>query len=502
MAPRDAPWRGPGRPARSSAVVAGARGNQYHYRMSRRIEIFDTTLRDGSKLPFAVLSPADRLLLALQLEKLGVDVIEAGFPSASAEEAECVARISAQVSGPAVAALVRAIPADVQKALECLRGARRPYLHIYMSVSPQFLRQVLKADESHAVQSISQCVRTAHGAGVRTQFSLSEAPHGRRGFLREVVAAARDAGADVINLADTNGILSPEGTADLVRDVRQVLGEEGDGIPHVGIHCHDDLGLASANSLAGLRAGASHVEVTVGGFGERAGNAALEEIAFLISVFGDAEGFHHGLDLSQIGPTSRLFETLTGIRTHPNKAIIGQCALVPAPGGFPGASLEPRLRALLQEKTIGLPLPDDVSPAAALAPASGPYALEAYNVLSSSHSPPVGLVVIRREGKNLTQTSHGDGPIDALFRAVDKALGFSTRMVLYSVSTLEAGTEAATEVVVTVELRGRRFHGRHRSTDVIEASLRAYLAACNAIGLSGMLEGPTEFHVAGEYLWE
>jgi hypothetical protein len=174
---------------------------------------------------------------------------------------------------------------------------------------------------------------------------------------------------------------------------------------------------------------------------------------------------------------------------------------VPVAGGFSGASLEPRLRDLLQEKTIGRQ-PENLLPASEPPQHSGPYALEAYNVLSSSHAPPVGLVVIRRAGKTLTQTSHGSGPIDALFRAVDKALGFSTRVVLYSVSTLSAGAEAAAEVIVTVELRGRRFHGRSRSTDVIEASLRAYMDACNSIGESGILEGPSEFHVAGEYLWE
>jgi 2-isopropylmalate synthase len=134
--------------------------------------------------------------------------------------------------------------------------------------------------------------------------------------------------------------------------------------------------------------------------------------------------------------------------------------------------------------------------------AAGLYELEAFNVTTGSHSPPVGVVVIRREGKTLTQTSHGNGPIDALFRAVDRALGFAARMILYSVSTLSAGTEARTQVIITVELRGRRFHGRHTSTDVIESSLRAYLAACNDIGASGILEGPSDFHVAGEYLWE
>jgi 2-isopropylmalate synthase len=468
--------------------------------MARRIEIFDTTLRDGNKLPFVVLSTADRLLLARQLVKLRVDVIEAGFPSASAEEAECVTRICSEVRGPYVAALARALPGDVQKALECLRRAEKPHLHVYMSVSPQFLRQVLKATEEQALKVLSSCLRTARDAGVRTQFSLSEAPHARKEFLRAAVEVAREAGADVINLADTNGVLVPEEMGALVTEVANLLARSPGTAPRIGVHCHDDLGLATANTLAALRAGATHAEVTVGGFGERAGNAALEEVAFLISAYGERDGLSHGIDLAQIGPTSRLFDSLTGVRTHPNKAIIGECALVPVAGGFAGASLEPGLRALLQGKTIGRN--DDGVLETPPPEPSGLYQLEAFNVLSSSHSPPVGLVVIRRSGKTLTQTSHGTGPIDALFHAVDKALGFSTRVVLYSVSTLSAGADAGAEVIVTVELRGHRFHGRHRSTDVIEASLRAYMSACNSIGESGILEGPSEFHVAGEYLWE
>jgi len=264
------------------------------------------------------------------------------------------------------------------------------------------------------------------------------------------------------------------------------------------VHCHNDLGLATANTLAAIKAGASHVEVTVGGFGERAGNAALEEVVFLLSAWGERYDVSHGIRLDEIGRTARLFNSLTGVRSHPNKPIIGQCAFVPAEGGFAGKSLDPNMRDLLREKTIG-----GAHEAAFPEPGpTGPYVLDAFNVLSSSHSPPVGLVVIRREGKTLTQTSHGNGPIDALFRAVDKALGFTARMILYSVSTLATGTEARAEVIVTVELRGRRFHGRHTSTDVIDASLRAYLSACNAIGESGVLEGPSDFHVAGEYLWE
>jgi 2-isopropylmalate synthase len=469
--------------------------------MARRVEIFDTTLRDGNKLPFAVLSPADRILLARQLARLGVDVIEAGFPAASREEADCVARVCAELVGPAVAALARALESDVERALECLSRAAKPHIHIFMSGSSQFIRQVMKATEDAALTNAARCIRLARQAGVRVQFSLSEAPQASAAFRREAAAAAREAGADVINVADTNGVLSPEETAALIREVAAAAGASAGGLPVIGIHSHDDLGLATANTLAALRAGAGHAEVTIGGFGERAGNAALEEVAFVLSAFGERDGLCHGIRLEELDATSRLFDSLTGVRTHPNKAVIGQCALVPSPGGFTGASVDPRLRDLLCERTIGRGMaraPDAPVPE----PPGGPYELESYNVLSSSHSPPVGLVVIRREGKALTQTSHGNGPIDALFGAVDKALGFSTRMILYSVSTLAAGTEALTEVIVTAELHGHRFHGRARSTDVIEASLRAYLGACNAIGVSGVLDRPTEFHVAGEYLWE
>jgi 2-isopropylmalate synthase len=469
--------------------------------MARKIEIFDTTMRDGNKLPFAVLSTADRVLLAQQLERLGVDVIEAGWPGASEEEADCVRRACSVVRETAVAALARTLEGDVVTALDCLQGAHAPYLHLYMSVSPYFLAHVLKETEEKALEGIARCIRTARQAKVRVQFSLSEAPHGRREFIRDACIAARDAGAAVINLADTNGIMLPEDVAELVKDVRGFLGNEKADSPILGVHCHNDLGLATANTMAAIRAGASHVEVTVGGFGERAGNAALEEVAILLSAYGARYGVECGIRLSEIARTARLFESLTGIRAHPNKPVIGQSAFVPAAGGFSGKGLPHGLHELLQEKTIGGSLGDAaVQPLMPDMP--GPYALESFNVLTSSHSPPVGVVVITRDGKTLTQTSHGNGPIDALFRAVDKALGFSTRMVLYSVSTLALGTEALTEVIVTAELRGRRFHGRFRSTDVIEASLRAYLNACNAIGISGVLELPSEFHVAGEYLWE
>ena len=472
--------------------------------MARRIEILDTTLRDGNKLAFVVLSTPDRLALARQLARLGVDIIEAGFPAASAEEAACVARVCAETEGPWIAALARAIASDVDAALEALRGAPRRHLHLFMSVSPHFLSRVLRQTEDKALDCIARLVAAGKAAGARVQFSLSEAPHAREEFLLAACRAATGAGADLINLADTNGILVPSEAAGLVQMVSRALGiGEGGGeqAPRIGIHCHNDLGLATANTLAAVQAGASHVEVTIGGFGERAGNAALEEIAFLLAAHGGRWGVSHGIRLEEIARTAGLFDSLTGIRTHPNKPVIGQSAFVPSAGGFAGASLEPRLQELFQERTIGRE-PGAPVLLPALEEQPGPYALESFNVMTGSNSPAAGIVVIRRGHALLTQSSHGTGPIDALFRAVDKALGFSTRMVLYSVSTLATGTEAETEVIVTAELQGRRFHGRHRSTDVIEASLRAYMKACNAIGASGILDGAADFHVHGEYLWE
>ena len=239
----------------------------------------------------------------------------------------------------------------------------------------------------------------------------------------------------------------------------------------------------------------------MGGFGEKAGNAALEEIALLIAAFGDRYSICHGIRLEEIYRTSRLFDGMTGVRTHPNKAIIGQSALTPAAGSASSAALPPELRNLLQEKAIGRTrqeenevFPDEEGRA---------YQLESFSVLTGSHSPPVGVVVIRKsDGLRVTRSSHGTGPIDALFRAVDRAVGYSLVLSLYSLSTLSTGKDAPADVTVTVEFKGRKFHGHDRSTDVIQASIRAYLKACNCVADSGLLEGSADFYVHGEYLWE
>jgi isopropylmalate/homocitrate/citramalate synthase len=455
--------------------------------MVRKVQILDTTLRDGNKLPFVVLSVQDRVELALQLQRLGVDIIEAGFPVSSPEEALCVSRVAAEVREAEVSALARALPGDVERALRSLEGAARPHLHLFMPGSPASLARAVKMTEASAVDAVRRCVKTGAQAGVTVQFSLSEAPQARPGFRDELCLAAREAGAAVLNFADTAGSFLP-GDAAVLISAALALFPSGP-VPLLGVHCHNDLGLATANSLAALQAGAGHVEVTVGGFGERAGNAALEELAAIIKAKGAVLGLSHGIDLSELGATSRLFDSMTGVHTHPNKPVIGRCAAAGGQAAVEGSTAAPE-----DGTAAGMAAPE---------PEQAPlYRLESFSVLTGSHAPPVGIVVIGRESGSVTQSSHGSGPIDALFKAVDRALGIAPRLVYYSLYTLSTGPDAKAEVTVTTEIKGRRFHGRHRSTDVIEASLRAYMRACNAMGQAELRDPGVAYYVEGEYLWE
>jgi len=464
----------------------------------RRIEILDTTLRDGGKLPLTVLTLKDRVALARRLARLGVDVIEAGFPVSSPEEAECVAAVAGDVEGPAVAGLARCTARDVEPTLRALEAAARPYLHLFMPVSAHALAAVVKRTGDEALADIRTCIALGRDAGARVAFSPSEAPQADRAFLAEALAACREAGADVFDLADTNGTLSPAQAGELAAWARGLAGSEG---PAIGIHCHNDLGLAAANTLAALQAGASHAEVTLGGVGERAGNAALEQVAALLEAFGPEHGLEHGIRLEELWGAARLLEALTGVRAHPNAPLVGDSALAPTPGAHARRALDQRLRGLLEPRTVGRPPRGGGGVPPELADTPVVFALESFSVQTGTGSPPVGVVAIRRGGARLVQSSHGAGPVDALFRAVDRAIGFSPRLALFSLHTLATGTDAPAEVTVTIEHRGRRYHGRYASPDAIDASLRAYLAACDAAAAAGSRAGP-DTYVHGEYLWE
>ena len=462
----------------------------------RRIEVLDTTLRDGNKLPFVVLTAREKLQLARRLADMGVDVIEAGQPALSPEESECVSLVAAEVEGTAVSACARALEGDTERALDCLRGARIPYLHVFMPVSPWFLNRIMKKSAAESLREIGRCVRLGKEAGVKVQFSLSEAPHADPGFMADAVAAACEAGVDVLSAADTNGILMP---ADVTRLLDMLRGLTGrcPVPPVLGVHCHNDLGLATANTLAAVEAGATHVETTIGGFGARAGNAALEEIAFLLEAFAQRLDIEHGLRLDGIRAAAETLDRLTGLRTHPNKPVIGRAALMEGPSSGARRSMDPSIAALLSQGTIG------TSPhgEGAVPGEPEPFRLESFTVTTGSHSLPVAGIRIEKDGLITSQSSHGSGPIDALFHAVDKALGLEPRLTLYSVATLSMGTDAEADVTVTVEHRGKRFHGHAKSRDVIEASLRAYVGALGSVAPCGELD-PAEFYVQGENLWE
>ncbi len=464
----------------------------------RRIEILDTTLRDGGKLPFTVLTLKDRVVLARRLARLGVDVIEAGYPISSPEEAECVAAVAAETEGPYVAALARCAPRDVEPTLRTLEATDHPYLHLFMPMSRHALAVVVKRSAAEALDDIAACIQIGREAGARVAFSPGEAPQTDRTLLGEALAVCREAGADVFDMADTNGTLSPAGIAEMTAWACDIAGADG---PAIGVHCHNDLGLAAANTLAALQAGAAHAEVTLGGVGERAGNASLEQLAALLEAFGHDLGLEHGIRLEELWAAARLLEALTGVRSHPNAPLIGESALAPTPGSHARRALEPRLRGLLEPRTVGRPPRGGGEVPPELVEELKVFRLESFSVQTGSGAPPAGVVAIRRGDARLVQSSHGAGPIDALFRAVDRAIGFAPRLALFSLHTLATGTDAPAEVTVTIEHRGRRFHGRHASSDVIEASLRAYLAACDAAVAAAARGGP-DTYVHGEYLWE
>ena len=513
------------------------------------VEILDTTLRDGNKLSFVVLDRHDRLVIARQLAALGVDVIDAGYPAASREERESVELIAREVHGPSIAALCRATQEDVAATLTILRAAQRPRLHVFMHASPAFLKEVLGVDGSGALRLIASCLGSSPREGLELQFSLGEVGQADRGFLLEAVRAAAENGAGVVNLADTNGCLHPRRVGELVADAAAAVADL-EGVC-IGVHTHNDLGLATAGTLSGIEAGARHVEATIGGIGTRSGNAALEEVVFALEAFRETLGLEHHVRLDQLAPTCELLARLTGLTPHPNKPVLGKYAFHEARAPEIRRTLPGPLQELLRDETVGR-TPDmvfsdhDMSPvgfeqqleALGVDPGTvnvdkayslfqaqmrrkksvvtselremldearmgepAAYGLVAFNVMTGSSTLPLGSVELRKAGTALVQSSHGSGPVDALCRAVDKAVGLKPRLLMYSVDSLTEGKDARAVVTVSLGYLSRRFHGHSSSTDLIEASLRAYLDAVNGIECFRKGSPEEEFYIDGEQLW-
>jgi 2-isopropylmalate synthase len=497
-----------------------------------RVLIFDTTLRDGEQSPGISLNTQEKLEIAQQLARLGVDVIEAGFPITSPGDFEAVEAIARNVGGPVIAGLARTHVADIDAAWNAVKDAPRPRIHTFISTSDIHIEYQLQTTRDDVKGQAKAAVAHAKQYVDDVEFSPMDATRADVEFTAEVCQIAIDEGATTINIPDTVGYTMPlEFTAYL-----QQLYELVPGLKAVvlSVHCHDDLGLAVANSFAGLQAGARQVECAVNGIGERAGNASLEEIVMLLHTREPAVGLSTGINTKEIARTSRLVSRLTGYPVQPNKAVVGRNAFAHESGIHQDGVLKERTTyEIMDATTVGLDansivlgkhsgrhalkqalseLGIEVSGQALntafkrfkeiadkkkqvtamdlealvtdeLREELAGYQLEWFDVEASTRRPPHATVGVRSpEGEELVGSFTGDGPVDAIFRAINAATGVDARLREFRVDAVTAGQDALGETSVVLELGGVIGAGQGVSTDILEAGARAYVRALsNAI---------------------
>ncbi len=492
------------------------------------VRFFDTTLRDGEQAPGIALTAAEKLEIADQLARLGVDVIEAGFPASSPGEFDAVRRIAESVKGSTVAALCRADDGDIDRAWEAIRGAQSARLHVFISTSDVHLDSMLRMSREDVLAATRHSVGRARSYTEDVEFSAQDATRTDPDFMLESFRVAVEEGATTINVPDTVGYATPAEFGDLVRTAREALPDH----VVVSTHCHNDLGLAVANSLAGVLNGARQVEVAVNGIGERAGNCSLEEMAMIVATRGPALGLRHGLNVREIARTSRLVSMLTGYPVQPNKAVVGANAFAHESGihqhgvlmnratyeimdpveiGFEGSKIVlgkhsgrhafVRFKELADRKMALT----DADLEAIVAEELGVTEEDAFTLVSlavvgGTHLSPTATVRLSRgsDGDDVEDSAMGDGMIDAAYGAITRATGVDARLAAYNVSAVTPGSDALGDVVVQLDVDGRLFTGRGLASDVVEASARAYLAAVNrAVRAGGNGHAGGSGHVPG-----
>ena len=495
---------------------------------SNRVLIFDTTLRDGEQSPGISLNTVEKLEIAQQLARLGVDVIEAGFPITSHGDAEAVKAISEQVEGPIIAALARTHSADIEAAWEAVRGSERPRIHTFISTSDIHIEHQLQMTREDVLGQARAAVAHARGLCDDVEFSPMDATRADLEFTAEVCAAAIEEGATTINVPDTVGYTTPDEFAAYLARLYQLT----PGLDRVtlSVHCHNDLGLAVANSLAGISAGARQIECAINGIGERAGNAALEEVVMLLKTRADAcGGLYTACNSEEIAKTSRLVSRLTGYAVQPNKAVVGRNAFAHESGIHQDGVLKERTTyEIMDARSIGLDTNSLVlgkhSGRHALADAlsqlgyevegsalnqafkrfkeladrkkvvtamdlealvtdeirhdeSG-YSVESFSATTSSESKPEATVSIKLpDGSVAEGSSAGDGTVDAVFQAIANAAGIEPKLREFRVDAVTAGEDALGETSVVLDLAGFSGAGQAVSTDVVEAAAKAYVRA-------------------------
>ncbi len=498
--------------------------------MTDKVVIFDTTLRDGEQSPGISLDAIEKLEIAEQLARLGVDVLEAGFPVASQGDFEAVEAIAKQVEGPVICGLSRTQLADVDRCWDAVRHAQRARIHVFISTSPQHMEHMLKMDEKQVLAETRAGVSRARSHTDDVEFSPQDATRTPLDFMIEVLQAAVDAGANTLNIPDTVGYGIPWDFGALIQYVRREV--KGDYI--TSTHCHNDLGLATANSLAGIQAGARQVEVCINGLGERAGNAALEEVVMALKIRPDQfPGVEIGINTEELARTSRLVSRLTGYPVQFNKAVVGRNAFSHESGihqhgvlaerttyeiidagsvgqtgsqivlgkhsgrhafsdtlakmglTLQGPALDSAFKRFKELADRKVQLTDADLEAIVAEEIGGHvahgYELESLKVSGGTVGTPQATVVLIRDGDQVEATAEGDGMIDAACKAIRSATSVEGTLTEFNVSSVTGGVDALGDVIVQLEAEGMRVSGRGLSTDVVEASARAFLNAVNKV---------------------
>jgi 2-isopropylmalate synthase len=496
--------------------------------MSERVFIFDTTLRDGEQSPGCSMNLEEKLEMARQLDRLGVDILEAGFPIASQGDYDAVVAVSAEIRRPTIAALARANQLDIDRAWDALKGAAKPRIHTFLATSDIHLKYKLRKTREEVLKMIGWAVGHAKSLCADVEFSPEDAGRTDRNYLIECCHAAVEAGAAVLNLPDTVGYCIEPEYERMFADVK--AGVPGMEKVILSTHTHNDLGLAAANTLAGMRGGARQVECTINGIGERAGNAALEEVAMALLVRRDVEPFHTQIRTEELYPSSQMLIRLTGMVVQRNKAIVGRNAFAHEAGIHQDGVLKNAVTyEIMSPESVGMPSNHIVlgkhSGRHALAKryedlgyqltkpelerayelftqladrkknvydedlirivdegfGSIPelYALKVFQSVSNSEKRSTATVELEREGLVSRDSATAEGPCDAAFRAIDRITGVPGAVVDFSVHTVGAGTDGTAEVSIRAQFDGREFSGKFVSHNIVEAAARAYLQAAN-----------------------
>ena len=450
--------------------------------MSDQIYFFDTTLRDGEQCPGASMNLREKLEVARQMERLGMDVIEAGFPCISDGDFEAVHTIAREIKKCRIAGLARCVKADIEAAAKALEPAgERARIHIFLATSKLHMQFKLKKAESEILRMAAEGVSYAKQFVQDVEFSPEDASRTDLDFLTKVVETVIDAGATTVNIPDTVGYTTPDEFYRIIRHLKENVPNIGKAV--ISVHCHNDLGLAVANSLAAVRAGARQVEGTINGIGERAGNVALEEVIMALRTragqFGDVTD---NINTKEIVRTSRIVARMSGMQVQRSKAIVGENAFAHSSGIHQHGILNCReTYEVMDPQAVGwgateLPLIVDDS----LHASTGLWELDFLQFVAGSHARPTATVGLLKEGKKFEDSSTGNGAVDAVIKAIERITRRKGTLKGYSVNAASEGKDALGEVTVHVDFgQPKPIVGKGASTDVIEASARAYLNAVN-----------------------